>query len=58
MTLAVVFRRVEGACYVHWRVKEMLETQVARATSYDHQIFRPSRSVDDKAFLAARVTEI
>ena len=30
----------------------------ARATSYDHQILRPSRSVDDKAFLAARVTEI
>ena len=27
----------------------------ARATSYDHQILRPCRSVDDKAFLAARV---
>ena len=31
-----------------WRV-------VARARSYDHQILRPSRSVDDKAVLAARV---
>ena len=30
-----------------WRVK-------ARATSYDHQILRPSRSVDDKAIWAAR----
>ena len=27
----------------------------ARATSYDHQIFRPSRSVDEKAVWAARV---
>ena len=26
----------------------------ARATSYNHQILRPSRSVDDKAVLAAR----
>ena len=34
-----------------WRV-------VAHATSYDHQILRPSRSMDDKAVLAARVTEI
>ena len=34
-----------------WRV-------VARATSYDHQILRPSRLVDDKAVSAARVTEI
>ena len=32
----------------------MLETQVAHATSYDHQILRPSRSVDDKAVWAAR----
>ena len=32
----------------------MLETQVARATSYDHQILRPSRSMDDKAVWAAR----
>ena len=31
----------------------MLETQVARATSYDHQILRPSRSVDDKDVWAA-----
>ena len=27
----------------------------ARATLYDHQILRPSRSVDNKAFRAARV---
>ena len=31
---------------------------VARVVSYDHQILRPSRSVDDKVVLAARVTEI
>ena len=31
----------------------MSETQVARATSYDHQILRSSRSVDDKAVWAA-----
>ena len=31
-----------------WRVE-------ARATSYDHQILRPSRSVDGKAVWAARV---
>ena len=30
----------------------------ARATSYDHQILRPSRSGDDKAILAARMAEI
>ena len=34
-----------------WRV-------VACATLYDHQILKPSRSVDDKAILAARVIEI
>ena len=28
---------------------------VARATSYDHQILRPSRLVDDKAVWAARL---
>ena len=49
------FRRVAGACNVHWRVEEQLETQVARATSYDHQILRPSRLVNDKAVWAARV---
>ena len=31
---------------------------MARAASYDHQFFRPSRSVDDKAVLAACVLEI
>ena len=29
-----------------------------RVTSYDHQILKPSRSMDDKIVLAARVTEI
>ena len=29
-----------------------------RVTSYDHQILKPSRSVDDKAVLVAHVTEI
>ena len=47
-----------GACNVHRHVEEQPETQVARATSYDHQILRPSRSVDDKAVLAALVIEI
>ena len=31
---------------------------LARETSYDYQILRPSGSVDDKVVLAARVTEI
>ena len=31
---------------------------VARVSSYDHHILRPSRSVDDEAVLATRVTEI
>ena len=31
---------------------------VMRATLYDHQILRPSRSVDDKAVLAVRVIKI
>ena len=34
-----------------WRVE-------ARESSYDYQILRPNGSVDDKAGLAARVTEI
>ena len=34
-----------------WRVE-------ARTTSYDHQILRPSRSVDDKAVLVVCVVEI
>ena len=57
MTSVVVSAR-EGVCNAHRHVKEQPETQVARAASYDHQIFRPSRSVDDKAVLATRVTEI
>ena len=47
-----------GACNVYRCVEEQPETQVARATSYDHQILRLSRSVDDKAVLATRVTKI
>ena len=39
-----------------WRSSQKSRWRVeARATSYDHQILRPSRSVDDKAVLAARV---
>ena len=34
------------------------ETQAMRVTSYDYQILRPSGLMDDKAVLAARVTEI
>ena len=34
-----------------WRVE-------ARTMLYDHQILRPTRSVDDKAILATRVAEI
>ena len=52
------FRRVVEACNVHSREEEKPETQVERATLYDHQILRPSRLVDDKTVLAARVTEI
>ena len=39
---------------VHRRMEEKSETQVARAKAVDHQILRPSRSVDDKAIWAAR----
>ena len=42
---------------VYWRVEEKLETQVARATAVDHQILRPSRSVDKEAVMAACVHE-
>ena len=34
-----------------------VETQVARATAVDHQILRPSRSVDKEAVMAACVHE-
>ena len=61
MTSAAVF----GAWLEHakftgaWRRSQKPRWRVvARATSYDYQILRPSRSVDDKAVLAARVTEI
>ena len=43
-----VHRRVEEKAETQWRVE-------ARATSYDRQIFRPSRSVHVEACRAARV---
>ena len=42
---------------VHRRVEEKSETQVAHATTVDHQILRPSRSVDEEAIMEARVHE-
>ena len=42
---------------VHRRVEEKLETQVAHAKAVDHQILRPSRSVDEEAVMAAHVHE-
>ena len=42
------------------RVKEQPKTQwcvVVRAASYDHQILRPSKSVEEEAVIAARVHE-
>ena len=44
------FQRVAGACEVHWRME-------ARATAVDHQILKPSRSVDEEAVMATRVHE-
>ena len=42
---------------VHRRVEEKSETQVAHATTVDHQILRPSRLVDEEAVMEARVHE-
>ena len=42
---------------VHWRVEEKSETQVAHAAAFDHQILKPSKSVDEEAVMAARVHE-
>ena len=39
-------------------VKNLWRRVETRESSYDYQILRPSGSVDDKAGLAARVTEI
>ena len=36
-------------------MEEKLETQMARAKAVDHQILRPSKSVDGEAFRAAHV---
>ena len=42
-----------------WRSSQKPRRRVVtRATSYDHQILRSSRSVDNKAVLVARVAEI
>ena len=38
-------------------MEEKSETQVARAKAVDHQILRPSRSVDEEAVMAAHVHE-
>ena len=51
------FPVLAGACDVHRRVEEKSETQVAHATTVDHQILRPSRSVDEEAIMEARVHE-
>ena len=43
---------------VHRRMEEKSETQVARGgtvTAVDHQILKPSKSVDEEAVMAARV---
>ena len=40
------------------KIQKRRRRVLARVTSYDYQILRPSGSVDDKAGLAARVTEI
>ena len=42
-----------------WRCNQKPRGRVvARATTYDHHILRPSRSVDNKAVWVACVTEI
>ena len=61
MTLAAVFSAwLEHAKFTGaWRRSQKPRWRVvARVTSYDHHILRPSRSVDDKAVLAVHVTEI
>ena len=43
---------------VHRRMEEKSETQVARGgtvIAVDHQILKPSKSVDEEAVMAARV---
>ena len=60
MTSAVVFRRVAGACVFTgtWRRSQKPKWCVeARATVVDHQILRPSRSVDEEAVMAVHVHE-
>ena len=58
MTAARVFRRVEGVyrCVATRQIPRW--HLLARVTSYDYQILRPSGSRDDKAVLATRVAEI
>ena len=52
------FRRVAEACVFTgaWRRRQKSRWRVeARATSVDHQILRPSKSVDEETVMAARV---
>ena len=54
------FRSVAGACVFTgaWRRRQKSRWHVeARATSVDHQILRPSKSVDEETVMAARVHE-
>ena len=55
MTSAVVFRRLAGACNVHWRVEEKPETREARVRSDKGRNLRFYRSVDEEATMVARV---
>ena len=54
------FRRVAGACVFTgtWRRSQKPRWRVeACAAAFDHQILRPSKSVDEEAVMAARVHE-
>ena len=54
------FRRVARACMFTsaWRRSQKLRWHVeARAATFDHQILRPSKSVNEEAVMAARVHE-
>ena len=54
------FRRVAGVCVFTgaWRRSQKPRWRVeARAAAFDHQILRPSKSVNKEAVMAARVHE-
>ena len=54
------FRRVAGACVFTgaWRRSQKPKWRLeAHAASFDHQILKPSKSVDEEAVMAARVHE-